>query len=186
MPPAWDALPPTLADTPMADALNSVTALEVIEMPLKDVVALLAEKHSVKMTLDQRALQDVHIGDSLPITGELRGIPLRSMLSLVLADLNLVWIADKDEIRITTLRVASQKFQRIEYQVEDLTEAGDTGAIVQSLVTTVAPETWDRVGSPATIQQSGPGKLNINQNFQGHLRISALLQELRKARQAKP
>ncbi len=186
VPPAWDAMPPTLAGTPMADALNSVTTLAVIEMPLKDVIALLAEKHSVKMSLDQQALQGEQFGDSVPITRKLREIPLRSMLSLVLADLDLVWIADKDEIRITTLRVASQKLQRIEYPVEDLTEAGDTGALAQLLTTTVAPETWDRVGGPATIQQSGPGKLDIHQTFQGHLRISALLQEVRKARQANP
>jgi len=182
VPRVWDALPPTLADTHIGNELNRLSSLDVMEMPLKDVLALLAEKHEVTITLDKEALKGVSIPEDVPVSRQLANIPLRSLLSLVLRDLDLVWLADKDEIRITTYRDAENNLQRIDYLAEDLVINGRMEPIINVIESTIKPSSWDRVGGPGTLGRAPLGMLTIDQTFDVHLQISALLEELRHAK----
>src|SRR5262245_61108570 len=70
-------------------ALNQSTTVDVVEMPLKDVVLYLSESHNIPIILDLRQLEEASVSSDTPVTKSVRGIKLRSALNLLLRDLDL-------------------------------------------------------------------------------------------------
>src|SRR6478752_2832761 len=61
-------------------ALNQTTTVDVVEMPLKDVVLYLTETHQIPIVLNLRKLEEASVSADTPVTKTLRGITLRSAL----------------------------------------------------------------------------------------------------------
>ncbi len=76
------------AEKKITAALKSPTQLEFIETPLQDVIDYLKDYHGIEIQLDTKALNDVGIDPTTPVTKNLKGISLRSALRLMLRELS--------------------------------------------------------------------------------------------------
>ena len=108
------------AEKKITEALKSPTEVEVIEMPLGDVMDFLKDRHDIEIQLDTKSLDDVGISSDEPITKELKGISLRSALRLILRDLELTYMIQDEVLLITTPESAETHLSTRVYPVADL------------------------------------------------------------------
>jgi hypothetical protein len=101
-------------------ALQSVTSVNFQEMPLADVLDYLKHKFHIEIQLDSKGLTDENIGPSVPITKNLHNIKLRSILRLILGDLNLAYVVKDDVLLITSIEAADTMTTTRVYDVGDL------------------------------------------------------------------
>ena len=172
-------------------ALDSPTAIEFVETPLKDVVDYLKDIHHIEIQLDTAGLKDAGIDESTPVTKNLNGISLRSALRLMLDELQLKYVIHNDVLLITSPQKAeSDEFMTTKaYPVTDLVEIGTGGTVdfevLKELISnTVAQKSWLDNGGTGTISDIIVGNralLVLSQTQEVHEEIVDLLDTLRKA-----
>jgi hypothetical protein len=91
-------------------ALDQVTEFDLVEVPLKDVIVYLEQRHAIDILLDSRGLDDASIPLDTPVTKSIRGVTLRSALNILLDDLDLTYVVKNGVVKITTTTEA-QKLQ---------------------------------------------------------------------------
>jgi hypothetical protein len=141
---------PLPAERRIEEALSSPTELEFIETPLQDVVDYLKDYHKIEIQLDEKALEDLGVGKDIPVTKNLHGLSLRSALNLLLPKLGLTYVVQNEVLLITTAEDAANRLSTKVYPVADLTgSAGEPAerqakleALLHTITTTVAPDTW--------------------------------------------
>lgn len=79
------------ASAVIEEKLNKTTSLDVVEMPLKDVAIYLSETHQLPIVLKFKQLEEANISPDTPVSQNLRGIRLSTVLDVVLEDLNLTY-----------------------------------------------------------------------------------------------
>ena len=170
------------AEKAIEKALDSSTQVQVIEMPLHDVMDYLKSHHKIEIQLDTKALGDVGIHGDEPITKQLKGLSLRSVLNLILDDLELTYMIANEVLLITTPEQAETHLSTKVYPVADLID--DNGdALVNLIKSTVMPDSWDEVGGPGNITGGsfgGAETIVISQTYHIHREIAELLAKLRK------
>ncbi|HUT89986.1 MAG TPA: alpha-2-macroglobulin family protein [Thermoguttaceae bacterium] len=171
-------------------ALASPTVFQFVETPLSDVVDQLKRMHGIEIRLDQRALDDVGISTDVPITQQLRGVSLRSALKLMLRELDLTSVVQDEVLLITTPEEAEVMLATVAYPVSDLVrfrdKAGeqwsDFDSLIDTITSTVSPESWDEVGGPGSIspmQYGNTEAIILSQTQEVHEEVTALLERLR-------
>ncbi len=108
------------AEQRILNELNNTTNLDVVEMPLKDVVNYLSDLHRIPIVLSLKKLDESGIRFDTPVTKTLRGVTLRSALRLLLKDLELSYIIQDEVIQITTPDDAATQLTTKVYPVGDL------------------------------------------------------------------
>jgi hypothetical protein len=134
------------AEARIRDALGNETDLEFNEVPLRDAVDFIKDKHGIEIQLDERLLTEATVKNDTPITINLKGISLRSALRLMLSRLpnHPTFVIGDEVLFITTREGASdRKLVRI-YNVGELIE------------TRRGPEV-DPFGGPAPPSRGGYG-----------------------------
>ncbi len=188
---------PTPAEARIEEALDSPTQIEFIETPLNEVVDDLKDRHQIEIQIDTRALEDVGITTDTPISKDIKGLSLRSTLRLLLRDLDLTFLPGDEVLQITTPEEAENQLTVTVYRVADLIACGDCGGqrladaerLVEVLIESVDPDTWDEVGGPGSIVPvsfGNVGALVIAQTYDVHRKIAALLADLRVVAGCKP
>jgi hypothetical protein len=117
------------------------------------------------------------------ITLHVRGISLRSVLSLITEANSMAWVPTQDGVEMTTLEAAETKLTPVLYDVRDLLAASrDRDLLVALITSTIRPPSWNSVGGPGSIApaQGGAG-LQVNQISRVHEQIEQLLLALRLA-----
>jgi hypothetical protein len=171
-------------------ALDKPVTLEVVETGLGTVADHLRQQAGVpNLFLDERALDDVGIGSDVPITWKLRELPLRSVLNLILRELDLTYVIRDGGLIITTPEEAETHLITQVIDVLDLVrphdQAGpeeyDYDSLIELITSIVAPTTWVDAGGAGAID-GFRGTLIFSQT-QGVLdEIRDLLDTLREAR----
>jgi hypothetical protein len=144
-------------------ALEEDTSFEYIEETLADVIEDIAYRHEIPIVVDTVALEDYGIGTDNPITISLKGVSLRSALTLMLKDLDLTFVISDEVMHVTTPEEAETKIITRFYEVSELLPnvpssgygepAKSRGDVIIKLITTlVEPDTWDEVGGPGSIE----------------------------------
>jgi Mg-chelatase subunit ChlD len=100
--------------------LGKNTTIDVVEMPLKDVVLYLTETHNIPIVLSLKKLEEASVSSDTPITKSLRGITLRSALRLILKELELTYVVRDEVMQITTPEDAESQLITKVYPVGDL------------------------------------------------------------------
>ncbi|MGH7138464.1 MAG: hypothetical protein ACREHD_22160 [Pirellulales bacterium] len=106
-------LPETVADFPVvpegqrlspkvSDAFMQATEIHFADMPFWDAMAFLADKHRLPIEIDANALAAAGIGLKVPVSRWVKGITLKSVLELILPDLDLVAVAESEKVVIRT------------------------------------------------------------------------------------
>src|SRR5262249_12815185 len=100
--------------------LGKNTTIEVVEMPLKDVVTYLQDTHNIPIVLSLKKLEEASVSADTPVTKRLRSITLRSALRLILKELELTYVVRDEVLQITTPEDAESQLITKVYPVGDL------------------------------------------------------------------
>ncbi|REK10540.1 MAG: hypothetical protein DWQ37_16230 [Planctomycetota bacterium] len=171
-------------------ALARPTKADFIDTPLQDVVAYFQDFHDqIPIQADKRALEDLGLGVDTPLSLTVADIPLRSALSLLLRDYDLVAFIENDVLLVSTAdRAESSQITRV-YPVGDLIEKKDAcsyDTLVRAITAGVDNQTWHDVGGPGTITVMPIAEsLVISQSRGVHDKVLELLRALRQAKDAK-
>jgi hypothetical protein len=167
---------------------------EFFEKPLTECVALLQADLGLPIMIDERALADASIGKDTPITKRMPGATARDFLTAMLADHSLAWVPLHDRILITTIEdreMNPKNFLRVVYPVYDLVRVIESGretldfdALIDSITTTVQPESWRDSGYGEGVITPLPTNASIIvvQTWQVHEKVNQLLTSLRQVR----
>jgi len=177
-------------------ALNGPTVLVANETPLEDVIASLRDQHRIPIEIDTGALDDVGIGTDSPITRNLKGISLRSALRLMLKELELTYVICDEVLLITTPEEAESELATVVYPVRDLVrycdaegkQWADFDTLIDMITSSIAPQAWDTVGGPGSIEGMQYGDADVivlSQTQDVHREIVSLLDKLRSVSGAK-
>jgi hypothetical protein len=123
--PSFAAYAVSPAEQRIREELDKPTDLEFNEVPLKDVVEYIKDKHGIELQLDERLLADAAVATDTPITLNLKGVSLRSAMRLMLGRLpgNPTFVVADEVLLITTREGAAERKVVRVYNVGDLVEA---------------------------------------------------------------
>ena len=177
-------------------ALSRIGSIDCVDKPLKEFADELSRRTGVSIVLAKSTLADAAITDDTPVTAQISGVSYRSLLRLVLDDLKLTWTLRNEVVLITTPEDAESMLETRLYPVLDLVavagttpdkamrEVHDYDTLIDTLTTTIEPDSWDEVGGPATIAEyPGAGALVISQTTEVHEQVEKVLAALRRVKQ---
>jgi hypothetical protein len=177
-------------------ALAGIGSLDCVDKPLHELADELSRRMGVSIVLAKNALEESAISLESPVTARITGVSYRSLLRLVLTDLKLTWTFRNEVILITTPEDAEAMLETRLYPVLDLVavtggtpdkamrEVHDYDTLIDTLTTTVEPDSWDEVGGPGTIAEfPGAGALVISQTTEIHEQVEKVLAALRRVKQ---
>lgn len=173
----------SLAERRILAALDEPANLDVVEMPLKDVVLYLVERHGIPLILMADKLDEASVGLDVPITKSFKDISLRSVLRLMLKDLELTYCLRDEALLLTTPEDAESQERTVAYPVQDLTKDADGFFDVDSLAELVPacikPDAWGdgNGGGPTALSD---GWLLVEQTDYVHEQVAALLAVMRR------
>jgi hypothetical protein len=178
----------------LEQALQRRGSIEAVEMPLRDFAVRLSQQFGVPIDLDWKKLEEAGVNQDAPINKRLESIPLEAILQHGLRDVELTFTIRNHVILITTPEEAESELTTKIYPVRDLvaypiTEAGkrryagDYDSLIELIATTIAPQSWDEVGGPGSIDSfENAGSLVISQTDEVHRAIEPLLVKLRQVK----
>jgi len=160
-------------------ALENRHDVDLLDTPLREAVALIAQKAGLGIGFDHRALEDMGLDiDATSVTGRFEDVSLRAVLRELLDQLHLAVIFRNERPLVTTADQAERHAVRFFYPVLAGTDIEELVALIER---TIAPESWDTVGGLGAIvpvpDQLGTG-LIIRQRETVHEEIADLLQGL--------
>ena len=160
---------------------------EFADTPLADVVDFLAGQFDINIQLDEKGLTDAAIDPGVPVTFSLRKpVSLRAALQLILGNLELTYVVKDEVLLITSQEKADEVLTTEVYYVGDLTGAQfgvsrKWGPLMQIVVSTVQPDTWDDNGGSGSIQPFSTGDaLVISQKAEVQRELKDLFAKLRE------
>jgi hypothetical protein len=169
---------------------TELTSVEVADQPLGEWIQFLSDKYHVPIQFDSKTLKDASIDPStVPVAIQVKDIPLRSALRLVLDQHNLASFVRNDVLHITTQDAAKDVMAICLYDVGDLLLNEQAAAnLIDTIVETIDQRSWQKHQGSGTIQLFDNGDVQVlvvSQNQDTQERIAALLRELRSFKQVK-
>jgi hypothetical protein len=181
-----------LADLPAPQSpekkLDEAVDFSFQKAPLTQVIEEAAKRHKLEIIFDKTVLTDAGIDPAeREVSAELKGISLRSALSLILREHGLSAVPQQGELlRITTKEDAECFLETRVFGVVDLVEI-ETHAdphcdkLIDLITVTVDYHTWSELGGPGTIH-GWNGMLTVSQTSSAQRTIEQLLAALRETR----
>lgn len=171
-------------------ALEKKVKISLHETPLREFVSWLGETTGQLCLLNRRSLEDIGVAEDAPLTAEFPPISVRSALNLVLRDLGLTWTLRDGALVITSPEDEESRLQIEVFDVTDLVrpipsdkpESSDPVDMIDLITSTVAPQSWDTVGGPGSIE-AYRGGLVVSQTRDVREQIRELLSQYREAKQ---
>ena len=176
-------------DKAIEKALSEPTQMEFIDTPLPDVIEYLKDLHHMEIQIDKKAMEEAGISPDYPVTKNLKGISLRSALTLLLSSYDLTYTIDNEVLLVTTQEKAKGLLITRLYTVGDLVAFHDTDgdwddydSLIDLITTTVVPTSWDAVGGPGSITGFRAGEarlLVVSASDQVQRELNAFLENIR-------
>jgi hypothetical protein len=177
-------------------ALTQRGSVDFVQTRLQTAVETLRLDFRIPILLAAKKLEEASVSVDTPITKNITDLPLESILRLILADLEL-GIAIRDGVVLITTPedIESQLITRV-YPVLDLVtpprlisqevaaySERDYDALIDLIIATIKPDSWDDVGGPGGINAlDNAGALVISQSRDVHRAIENLLTSLRRVK----
>lgn len=159
------------------------------QTPLKLALEELSEKSGVDIRLDPIGMSELGVSPRQPVTLELAGQNLRSVLMVMLRDLDMDWMLRDGVLWVTSEDRAESLLKTAVYDVRDLSnDYNEADALTSALSSQVLPESWAmNGGGMCEIRFAKPGVMVVSQSEEGHRQMLGLLASYREAlRQSKP
>ena len=104
----------------LQELLNKRIDIDVVEMPLKDVVAYLQHETGIQFVLSMKKLEEASVSPDTPVTRSLRRVRVSTLLDVVLKELELTYVERDDLLVITTPEDAEATMEVRVYDCRDL------------------------------------------------------------------
>lgn len=174
------------AEKAIADALNQPVVIDAVEMPLQEVLAVLAEKHNLPIEIDMQGLEEDGHSPEVPITVSKQNVKLRSVLAdIVEQHHGLTYTVQNETLRVTS-RAAEEirPLVRVYWLEGTGFPASDVASLIGLIQTSINFETWEPQGGYSTISPMSnsirPG-IVVATDYRTHNQIESLLSRLRDA-----
>ena len=169
----------------MIAALSSKTTLDVVDIPLADLLEQLGDEHQLKSVIDEGTLNEVGLeGAAITSTANFKELSWRRVLELLLGDHGLTYTIDPEGevLTITTFEGAEADAIPILYKVDDLDLNDlDYDILVNTIASNISPDNWDVAGGVGVIEVlPKQGVITISQTARVHFKIAQLLADLRQ------
>jgi hypothetical protein len=182
-----------LSHRAIESALMKRGSIAFAETPLQDAMADIGRQFQIPIVLAKKKLDQASVSPDTPVTMQLNGLTLESILSLVLRELELDFAIRNEVLLITTPEDVESQLEARTYPVLDLVFSRTAGskvfvgadydALIELITTTIKPDSWDDVGGPGAVDQlDNAGCLVISQTLTNHRQIERLLLSLRRAK----
>ncbi|MEX0866573.1 MAG: hypothetical protein WD030_04385 [Pirellulales bacterium] len=152
------------------------------ERPLAEVVGDISLRYKVPVLLDYASLRDIGLDGDVPVTIDVKNMPLRDALQRLLRpiDPDLGVHLSRGVMMIVTDLGCGSVATHI-YPVRDLaTNERELEELAKLLHKTVAPESWDEVGGMGSVHVFSPANtLVVSQSAEILDRVDAFFAELR-------
>lgn len=136
--------------------LDSIGGIQFHDLPLEDAARQLSRDFDIPILVDRRALEEIGLSADETVSLALNGVKLRSILRLMLRDLDLTYRIADEVLIITTLESAESSLLTQAYRLhESLAKPERLEQVVSALQNTVTPDTWDVLGGPSTMSVVG-------------------------------
>lgn len=162
-------------------------AWDFVEMPLAECVRWIAKEERVSITIDGKALEDVAISPQARVTYQFAKGSLKEGLEGLLKPLALTFIPETREaglaIVIGTPESAQSHMKTVVYAGDGIpsAESGDFDTLIDQITTTIAPDSWQDVGGPGSVQANpDPRGLVVLQTWDVQVKVQKLIADLRK------
>ena len=166
---------------------STMVTVQFQDTPLREVLEYLANTARLTILIDTTALNDAGIENSAPLTVNLENVTLESALRRLLRPMELTYQVHNEVVQITTPEIAESQSIIRRYPVRDLVDYGagiasaDYDSLIETITSIVAPQTWEFVGGPGTLEVYAPAWcLAVRQTAEVHSTIADLLRQLRE------
>jgi len=172
-------------------ALAKPVSVDFHETPLDFAAAFLQDSCAIPVVIDSKGLKEIGIGPDARVSLRASRTSLRSALPVILRPLDLTYTICGDALLITTPERAERHLTVGTYPVEDLVLCRDENdnlwedydTLIETVTSTVVPESWTDVGGPATISGAtlcAARVLVISQTTEAHDEIRDLFRHIRQ------
>lgn len=121
------AKPATPAEPSLEEKLNRRIDIDFEETPLNQAMDFLSETYGVQILVSVKKLEEAGIQADTPVTKRLKQIPMKTVLDLMLDELELTYMAKDDLIFITTPEHAESQLEVRVYDCRDLLAMREPG-----------------------------------------------------------
>jgi len=184
-PPAPATDVPADAATESLDAAGwhiTIPALEFHDTPIVSFVDFAADFAGVAVSLDIDAMLVAQIPADTRLEFNQQQVTMEEVLQTALEPVGLTHVVENQRVVITPQRDVHGEVQHSTYDVSDLAADDEqTQALVQLVVTMIAPTSWAAKGGTAEIAAADQ-TLEIDQTEAGHFQVARLLDRLRAVR----
>lgn len=132
------------------EVLNQETELDVLEVPLKDVLMIIAEKHKIPIVLDPEGLEVAKVTPDEIITLDIEDISLRNVLRALLKPLHLGFVVRHEVLTITALDCPERLATVRTFPLGDLVKRMDDPSELITTLEIIWPEGEGRLGEERT------------------------------------
>jgi hypothetical protein len=165
--------------------LDEKTSVAFDDLPLSDAIHFISRTSGIPIVLDVVAIEESGLLIDEPVNLKVRNTPVRSILKLLLEDLELTYVVEDDVIKVTSLEVASIALTTGIFPVADLVTDDRKGW--KQIARIVEQETdglWERVdGCGGTVSMSRVTKsLIVRQTPDVLMQVQQFLTFLRAAK----
>jgi hypothetical protein len=102
------------------DELNKATIIDVVELPLKELVLYLQDVHKFPLLIKTKRIEEAGVSLDTPITKTLKGVRLSTALDHILDELDLTYVVEDELVLITTPQDAQSRLEIRVYDCRDL------------------------------------------------------------------
>jgi hypothetical protein len=177
-----DAAPETTAR--VLAALEEPSGLDCVAKRLDEVLRDLARQHHIPLVIRYARLDEVRVERDTKVTKNVTGISLRSVLHLVLSELELTYTVSDGALVVTTSDETGDSMGLVAYPVHDLLALEpnrNPDRLVELIITHIAPNSWDGGGGIGSVHGSAiDGWLLVSQFSEVHEEIERFLSQLRQ------
>ena len=173
---------PSPTERCIRQALDQQIEFDFLGTPLADVATRIRDAAGIPVHLDRKGLALANVETDEPVTLKAGGITLRSMLHLVLDDLELAYVVEDEVLKITDRTLVAERFVLRIYAVGDLAAADGLDTLERMARCTVAPDSWDEAGGDGEVVGSPVlGVLAVRQTHDVHEKVERLFAALRQS-----
>jgi hypothetical protein len=121
---AWKPSGDTEAMARVREVLEETTFGQMVDIPLEDAMLTFSNSHNVRIMIDTLSLEDSGLDSQYPVSLDVKGLPLKEALELLLRDLRLTYTVRESGIMIMAQEDAETKGQlTVAHDVSDLLAA---------------------------------------------------------------
>ncbi len=176
-------------------ALNTEIACNYSEVPLSEVMNKLAKQHGIQILMMPHHLDEEGITVNTPVSLNVKGIPLRNALNLMLEPKKLSYVVDQNVLKITTRVKAGDELEYklrvypvgdFDYTPKDKDDNAHMGPFdgtprgYDELIDAIRMSIVDYDGEISPIKSSQ--SIVVSTSYHNHIKIVELLNELRRVR----